>query len=110
MFKNLLNRKKVRELTKNELYALALEEVNSEDKDAGLYARSFAEADGDADMAKAIYMKHRVDDISAGFTAMANEQLKQDWLDSRAKRKEEKAKEKELAYRAKVAGAKYIKK
>ena len=70
----------------------------------------FRGADGDADKAKAIYIKHRVDDISAGFTAMANEQIKRDWLDSRAKTKEEKAKEKELAYRAKVAGTKYIKK
>ena len=44
----------------NEAWASALAEVESEGRDAGLWARCFAESNGDESKSKAIYVKARV--------------------------------------------------
>lgn len=46
------------------LYAQALREFESDNRNEGLYAKCFAEADGDEDKAKARYIKNRVNELS----------------------------------------------
>lgn len=48
----------------NEAWASALAEAESEGRDAGLWARCFAETDGDESKAKAAYVKARVQGVS----------------------------------------------
>lgn len=47
----------------DELYALASAEFNSENRDKGLWAKCFADSDGDENKAKALYLRIRVSRI-----------------------------------------------
>ena len=48
-----------------ELYAQAAAELNGNDRDKGLWARCFAECDGDENKAKVLYLKTRVRRLEA---------------------------------------------
>lgn len=50
--------------TKNKVFAEALSEFESNKRDQGLYAKCFAEADGDESKAKARYIKSRAEELS----------------------------------------------
>lgn len=49
------------------LYEYALEEVESDSKATGLWAKAIANSDGNTDKAKSLYMKYRVDGIRDEF-------------------------------------------
>lgn len=88
-----------------EIYRVVTAELESDQIDRVLWVQAFAESEGNRDKAKAIYIKHRVNEMkgAAGQTldAVAQNQRETKRLD--------KEREKELRYRAKVAGAKYVK-
>lgn len=84
-----------------EIYRVVAFELENDEIDRVLWIKAFAESEGDRDKAKALYIKYRVNEIkiAAGQAADGAFQTQQ----------EMKQREKELKYRAKVAGAKYIK-
>lgn len=88
-----------------EIYRVVTDELEKDEIDRVLWVKAFAESGGDRDKAKAIYIKCRVDELkvatSQTVSAMVNTE--------REKKRLEKEREKELKYRAKVAGAKYVK-
>ena len=95
-----------------EIYRVVASELKNDEIDSVLWVKAFAESEGNRDKAKALYIKYRVNDIkiAAGQAAHDAFQTEQE-MKQREKEQEklEKQREKELRYRAKVAGAKYIK-
>jgi hypothetical protein len=59
-----LNDNKNASMDIDELWANASKEFNSESRNEGLWAKSFAEANGNADIAKALYLKEVVSRLS----------------------------------------------
>lgn len=58
--------------TEEDIWAFASREMNSANRNEGLWAMSFATADGNADRAKAEYLKNRVDQLRRHVQEMIN--------------------------------------
>ncbi len=52
-------------MDENKLWEMAIDELDSENRKKGLWAKCFAEADGDENKAKANYLKQRVIDLKS---------------------------------------------
>ena len=95
-----------------EIYRVVTSELENDEIDSVLWVKAFAESEGNRDKAKALYIKYRVNDIKIAAGQAANDALQtQQEMKQREKELEKlgKQREKELRYRAKIAGAKYIK-
>ena len=59
--------------TEEELYQIVVEEIRTGSLVEHLYAKAFAEADGDKNKAKARYLKYRVSQLKSEFKAANSE-------------------------------------
>jgi hypothetical protein len=61
-------------MVEEEFYELAYEEIESGNLKKGLWAKSFSEAEGDENKAKALYIKYRFDQIKEGHKKIKQEE------------------------------------
>lgn len=88
-----------------EIYRVVAAELEKDEIDRILWVKAFAESEGNRDKAKALYIKYRVEEMSVA----AGHVLEGAARNQREEKRLQKERDKELRYRAKMAGAKYIK-